>query len=122
MGGSGDVAGHAPGPPLPSPAMRTLASLLAAASLSSAAARAAAQPIGIIDQRQYGTSAFRNDHRGTAAGQKVSFKIGTVKVGQKVMFEMTVKGSKTGELIVKSLTTATETREVRNDEQVNYVD
>jgi hypothetical protein len=65
------VAATLPGPrparPLAPPAMRTLA--LAAASLALLAARAQAQPIGIVDQRQYGTYAIRNDFAGTAAGQ-----------------------------------------------------
>jgi uncharacterized repeat protein (TIGR01451 family) len=57
-----------------------------------------------------------------AAGQTVSWKIGTLKVGESKKFKFTAKGSKTGDLIVRSVTKSDQTREVRNDEQVNYVE
>ncbi len=57
----------------------------------------------------------------TAAGSKVTFKIGTLKVGEIRTFTMTVKGSKEGELVVQTTTTSDQTKPVRNDEQVNYI-
>ena len=69
MRGGGDEARTAPGSPLATAAMRTLASVVTAASLTLLASHAAAQPIGIVDQRQYGTYAIQNDFAGTAAGQ-----------------------------------------------------
>jgi len=57
----------------------------------------------------------------TAAGSKVTWKIGTLKVGDTKVFTITVKGSKEGELVVQTTTTSDQTKPVRNDEQVNYI-
>jgi uncharacterized repeat protein (TIGR01451 family) len=55
------------------------------------------------------------------AGQSVTWNVGTIKPGQIVTFSFVAKGTKEGQLVVQSLTTSDQTREVRNDEQVNYV-
>ncbi len=48
--------------------------------------------------------------------------VGTLKPGQKIEFRLTYKGTKEGQLVIISETTSDQTRMVRNDEQVNYVD
>jgi uncharacterized repeat protein (TIGR01451 family) len=57
-----------------------------------------------------------------AAGNKVTWKIGTLKAGETKTFSFVAKGTKAGDLIVTTTTTSDQTRAVRNDEQVNYVD
>lgn len=59
----------------------------------------------------------------TAAGgmQNGVVNVGTLKPGQKVEFRLTYKGTKEGQLVLISETTSDQTRMVRNDEQVNYV-
>ncbi len=58
----------------------------------------------------------------TANGGVVTWKIGTVKAGQIVSFNFIGTGTKSGQFVVQSVTTSDQTRAVRNDEQVNYVD
>jgi uncharacterized repeat protein (TIGR01451 family) len=58
----------------------------------------------------------------SAAGNKVTFNVGTLRVGQEVMFDIVCTGSKTGELVIRTLTSADHVKDVRNDEQVNYVE
>jgi len=57
-----------------------------------------------------------------AAGGTQSVNVGTLKVGQRVSFNMVYKGTKQGDLIIQSSTTSDQTRAVRNDEQVNFVE
>jgi uncharacterized repeat protein (TIGR01451 family) len=57
-----------------------------------------------------------------AAGQTVTWNIGTLKAGQVTGFNFVAKGTAAGQLIVQSVTTSDQTKAVRNDEQVNYVD
>lgn len=57
-----------------------------------------------------------------AAGQTVTWNVGTLKAGQVVGFNFVAKGTVAGQLIVQSVTTSDQTKAVRNDEQVNYVD
>lgn len=57
-----------------------------------------------------------------AAGSKVTWNIGTLKVGETKTFKFNLKGNKAGVLIIQTVTTSDQTRPVRNDEQVNYVD
>lgn len=54
-------------------------------------------------------------------GQTVTWNVGTVKAGQTLGFNFVAKGTKEGQFVVQSITTSDQTREVRNDEQVNYV-
>jgi uncharacterized repeat protein (TIGR01451 family) len=61
------------------------------------------------------------DGPGTAQGKTVTFNVGTVKAGQAVRFNIVCKGTKAGELVIQSVTTSDQTKPVRNDEQVNYV-
>jgi uncharacterized repeat protein (TIGR01451 family) len=56
------------------------------------------------------------------AGQTATFNIGTLAVGQTVSFKFTAKGTRAGDFVVQTVTTSDQTRAVRNDEQVNYVD
>ncbi|MFO0856110.1 MAG: hypothetical protein U0640_01990 [Phycisphaerales bacterium] len=58
----------------------------------------------------------------TAAGGVVTWKIGTLKAGQVLNFTFVGTGTKAGQFVVQSVTTSDQTRAVRNDEQVNYVD
>jgi uncharacterized repeat protein (TIGR01451 family) len=55
-----------------------------------------------------------------AAGTQ-SVMIGNLPVGASKTFSITYKGIKAGDLIIISETTSDQTRMVRNDEQVNYV-
>ena len=57
-----------------------------------------------------------------AAGNKVTFSVGTLKVGQEVVMDIICTGSKTGVLVIRTTTSADGTKDVRNDEQVNYVE
>jgi uncharacterized repeat protein (TIGR01451 family) len=59
---------------------------------------------------------------GAQAGATQTVNVGTVKVGQRVSFNVVYRGTKAGDLILQSVTTSDQTRAVRNDEQVNYVD
>ncbi len=58
----------------------------------------------------------------TVAGGKVTWKIGTVKAGQDFKVDIICTGSKTGELVIRTVTSCDQTKDVRNDEQVNYVE
>lgn len=58
----------------------------------------------------------------TNAGGTQSVNVGTVNVGQRVTFNIVYRGTKAGDLILQTITTSDQTRAVRNDEQVNYVD
>lgn len=58
----------------------------------------------------------------SANGQKVEWKVGTLKVGQQLAFDIVCTGTKSGELVIQTETTADQTKLVRNDEQVNYVE
>lgn len=58
----------------------------------------------------------------TAAGQVVTWKIGTLPVGASKTFKFSAIGRKADDFIVQTVTTSDQTRAVRNDEQVNYVD
>jgi uncharacterized repeat protein (TIGR01451 family) len=58
----------------------------------------------------------------SAAGNKVTFNVGTLKVGGEVLIDIICTGSKTGELVIRTTTTCDQTKDVRNDEQVNYVE
>jgi uncharacterized repeat protein (TIGR01451 family) len=58
----------------------------------------------------------------SAAGSKITFPVGTLKVGQEVVIDIICTGSKTGELVIRTMTTCDQTKDVRNDEQVNYVE
>jgi uncharacterized repeat protein (TIGR01451 family) len=58
----------------------------------------------------------------TVTGQKLEWKIGTLAVGQNITFDIVCNGSKTGELVIQTETTSDQTKLVRNDEQVNYVE
>lgn len=55
-----------------------------------------------------------------AAG-KLTWKVGTLKVGQEVKFDIVCKGSKEGQLVIRTTTTSDQTANVRNDEQVHYI-
>lgn len=55
-------------------------------------------------------------------GQKLEWKLGTLKVGQQIAFDIVCDGTKSGELVIQTETTSDQTRLVRNDEQVNYVE
>lgn len=57
-----------------------------------------------------------------AAGQKVTWKIGTLKPGEQRNFTFTAKGTKAGDLVVQTTTSSDQTRGFRNDEYVTYVD
>jgi hypothetical protein len=59
---------------------------------------------------------------GAQAGATQSVSLGTVKVGQRATFNVVYRGTKAGDLILQSVTTSDQTRAVRNDEQVNFVD
>lgn len=61
------------------------------------------------------------DGPGSAAAKTVTFNVGTLKAGQTVKFNIVCKGSKAGQLVIQSVTTSDQTKAVRNDEQVNYV-
>ncbi len=58
----------------------------------------------------------------SAAGSKVTFNFGTLKVGGEIVIDVVCTGSKTGELVIRTMTTCDHTKDVRNDEQVNYVE
>lgn len=58
----------------------------------------------------------------TANGGVTTWKIGTLKAGQTLTFNFVATGTKSGQFVVQSVTTSDQTRAVRNDEQVNYVD
>jgi uncharacterized repeat protein (TIGR01451 family) len=58
----------------------------------------------------------------TNAGGAQSVNLGTLNVGQRATFNIVYRGTKAGDLILQSVTTSDQTRAVRNDEQVNYVD
>jgi len=70
-----------------------------------------------------GLDMVRCDAAGGAQGSGRNFtvKVGTLKVGQTVKFNIVAKGSKEGELVIQSTTTSDQTKSVRNDEQVNYI-
>jgi uncharacterized repeat protein (TIGR01451 family) len=57
-----------------------------------------------------------------AAAGAQTVNIGTLKVGEQKVFKIVYKGSKVGQLVLRSETTSDQTAMVRNDEQVNYVD
>lgn len=58
----------------------------------------------------------------TVNGRNLVFNVGTVPVGQKVSFTITVKGDRAGEMGIDTETRSNELkRTVRNDEQVTYV-
>ncbi len=57
-----------------------------------------------------------------ADGGKQVWSIGTLKVGEIKTFKIVCKGTKPGELVIRTITTSDQTKAVRNDEQVNYVD
>lgn len=68
---------------------------------------------------------FKSSTSASAAavnGQKVEWKIGTLAVGQTLTFDIVATGTKSGELVIQTETTSDQTRLVRNDEQVNYVE
>lgn len=56
-----------------------------------------------------------------ADGKTVTWMVGTVKPGEVKKYNILCKGSKAGQLVIRSVTTSDQTKEVRNDEQVNYV-
>ncbi len=56
-----------------------------------------------------------------ADGKTVTWTIGTLKVGDAKKFNILTKSGKAGQLVIRSITTSDQTKEVRNDEQVNYV-
>lgn len=58
----------------------------------------------------------------SVAGQKLEWKVGTLAVGQTMSFDIVCNGTKSGELVIQTETTSDQTRLVRNDEQVNYVE
>lgn len=58
----------------------------------------------------------------TANGGVTTWKIGTLKAGQTLTFNFVATGTKAGQFVVQSVTTSDQTRAVRNDEQVNYVE
>jgi uncharacterized repeat protein (TIGR01451 family) len=55
------------------------------------------------------------------AGGKFTWNVGTLKVGEEKKFDIMVKGSKEGVLLIRTETTSDQTKMVRNDEQVNYI-
>lgn len=55
------------------------------------------------------------------SGRTVTWNIGTLKVGDIKKFNILCKGTKAGQLVIQSVTTADQTKLVRNDEQVNYI-
>jgi uncharacterized repeat protein (TIGR01451 family) len=59
---------------------------------------------------------------GATTGMAQTVRVGTLKVGQQLTFTITYKGTKAGDLVIVSETTSDQTRMVRNDEQVNFVD
>lgn len=60
--------------------------------------------------------------QGKVTGKTVEFNLGTLKPGDKIAFTITGKGTKEGNLLLTSETSASETkRSNRNDEQVNYI-
>ncbi len=56
-----------------------------------------------------------------ADGKTVTWTIGTLKPGDVKKYNILCKASKAGQLVIRSMTTSDQTKEVRNDEQVNYV-
>ncbi len=56
-----------------------------------------------------------------ADGKTVTWMIGTLKPGDIKKYNIVCKASKAGQLVIRSVTTSDQTKEVRNDEQVNYV-
>lgn len=59
---------------------------------------------------------------GQAQGQTVTLNVGTLKIGQQMRVEITCRGTKQGQLVIRGITTSDQTRPVTNDEQVNYVE
>jgi uncharacterized repeat protein (TIGR01451 family) len=57
-----------------------------------------------------------------AAGQVVTWNLGTLPVGAQKTFKFSAIGRKADDFVVQTVTTSDQTRAVRNDEQVNYVD
>lgn len=57
-----------------------------------------------------------------AQGRTVTFNLGTLPIGKELNFTFTAKGTKAGQLIVQTVTTSDQTKPVRADEQVNYVE
>ncbi len=58
----------------------------------------------------------------TVAGKAITWNVGTVKVGERKTFTVTIKGTTEGEHGIETVTSCNEfKRTVRNDEQVNYI-
>jgi uncharacterized repeat protein (TIGR01451 family) len=57
----------------------------------------------------------------TAAGQVLTFNVGTLPVGASKAFDIVGVGQKEGELVIQTITTSDQTKSVRNDEQVYYI-
>lgn len=58
----------------------------------------------------------------TVAGKTITWNVGTVKVGERKTFTVTIKGTAEGEHGIETVTSCDQfKRTVRNDEQVNYI-
>ena len=58
----------------------------------------------------------------TVAGKTITWNVGTVKVGERKTFTITIKATAEGEHGIETVTSCNEfKRTVRNDEQVNYI-
>ncbi|MFN0010446.1 MAG: hypothetical protein ACKVS8_02250 [Phycisphaerales bacterium] len=56
-----------------------------------------------------------------ADGKTVTWMVGTLRPGDVKKVNIVSKASKVGQLVIRTITTSDQTKEVRNDEQVNYV-
>jgi len=58
----------------------------------------------------------------TPNGNKVTWKLGTLGAGREIRFDIVCVGSKAGELFIRTTASSDQTKPVRKDESVNYVE
>lgn len=75
--------------------------------------------VKVVAELDAGLEFVSTTFRGGATN--LTWNVGTLTPGQEVSFDIVVRGTTPGEKVIRTTTTSTEMRPVRNDEQVNYI-